>query len=204
MGETRPPSIDPDALALAARAGSVDAFEQLVARYESPLFNFLRVRSARREDAEELTQEAFLRAWQRIERYDPRWPFATWLFTIAGRLSVSHRRKRGSRVPHGGESALDRDALDTGDPADEASLREERDNLWALARRVLGVEQRSALWLRYAEGLSHAEVARVLGRRETTVRVLVFRARERLRPHLAEDEAVPARYTAPGWAGGRP
>ena len=71
-----------------------------------------------------------------------------------------------------------------GEPSALVELREESDNVWLLAGRVLSVEQRSALWLRYAEDLSIEEVARILDKRRVTVRVLLFRAREALAGHL--------------------
>jgi RNA polymerase sigma-70 factor (ECF subfamily) len=168
-------------LALAARSGERGAFEALVERFEAPLFRFLLVRTGRAADAEDLTQEAFLRAWQKIESYDPRWRFSTWLFTLAKRMAVSRARAR--RPEATGTDALAHAAVDQ-DPADHAAGAEERENLWALAERVLGVEQRSALWLRYVEELPMDEIARVLNRPRVSVRVLLFRARSRLARHL--------------------
>lgn len=177
-------------LAVAAQRGSPTAFEQLVERTSEPLVGFLRLRARNQEDAEELAQEAFLRAWRNIDRYDPRWRFRTWLFTIAQRLAVSRFRKVG--VPLVGE--LPELADSQRNPERLACAREERENLWAVARRVLGGEQRAALWLRYGEDLPAKEVARVLGRREVTVRVMLHRARERLAPHL---DPIVARAPAP-------
>jgi len=183
-----------------ARDGSKEAFTHLVGRYEAPLFQFLKLRSASREDAEELTQEAFLRAWQRIDTFDSRYRFSTWLFTLGKRLAVSRYRKRR-------HDALTPEAMDDlcsdSDPLQSAGAREESDQVWYLAGRVLTEEQRSALWLRYAEGLSTREIADVLERRETTVRVVLFRARQRLARHLVKQEAparpksaYPARHAA--------
>ena len=193
-------------LALAARSGERGAFEALVERFEAPLFRFLLVRTGRAADAEDLTQEAFLRAWQKIESYDPRWRFSTWLFTLAKRMAVSRARARRPEAPEAtGTDVLAHAAVDH-DPAVHAADAEERENLWALAERVLGVEQRSALWLRYVEELPMDEIARVLGRPRVSVRVLLFRARSRLARHLAprtgdarrSDDAPPlARAGAP-------
>ena len=81
--------------------------------------------------------------------------------------------------------------MDESDPGAAAVAAEERDNLWSLAAEVLSSDQRSALWLRYGEGLEPAEIARILAKRPSTVRVLLFRARERLANHM-EDESVRA------------
>jgi RNA polymerase sigma-70 factor (ECF subfamily) len=165
-------------LARRAREGSRDAFSALVQRFERPLLRFLCIRTGRVEDSEELVQETFLRAWHNLERYDPTRRFATWLYTIAKRLAISHqRRERGALL--GAEALAEHPGAEP-DPQSSASEREESLELWSLAARVLGQEERSALWLRYGEDLTPAEIAQVLGRRQVTVRVLLFRAREKL------------------------
>ncbi|MCZ6597019.1 MAG: sigma-70 family RNA polymerase sigma factor [Planctomycetota bacterium] len=180
---------DPTAeeLAAAAQAGSKDGFTRLVERFEGPLYNFVLLRIGDAGEAEELVQETFLRAWSRIGSYRPRWRFATWLFTIARRLAASHHRVRRPRPTSG--AALDALTTGGGDPSSALDDREERSRVWDLAKRVLTEDQRSALWLRYAEDLSVQEIAEVLGRRTSTVRVLMFRARARLAEHL-EPERV--------------
>lgn len=185
-------------LALEAQGGCVAAFTALVERFESPLFNFLRLRAWSPEDAEELTQETFLRAWLQLGRYSSNWRFSTWLFTLGKRITVSRYRKLRRDIP-GGEPPEGADSAS--EPSQLASDREERANLWDAAARVLSMEQHSAVWLRYAEGLSVREIARVLARREPTVRVILFRARERLAACLGEPlAATPARVPQPARA----
>lgn len=171
--------------ARAALAGSRAAFGVLVDRFEEPLFRYLRVRTGNRADAEELVQETFLRAWDRLQSYDPRLPFRSWLFTIAVRAAIS--RSRRPREFEGADEALEgAEALDARTRA--VDDRDEERNLWRIAERVLGPEQRGALWLRYAEDLTPEEVARVLGKRVVTTRVLLHRARKRLVDHLGSLE----------------
>ncbi|MEW6072005.1 MAG: sigma-70 family RNA polymerase sigma factor [Planctomycetota bacterium] len=201
------PRGDPAAetLALAAAGGDDAAFATLVARFEGPLYRFLLLRTGRAAEAEELVQEAFVKAWRNLARYDPRWRFSTWLYTLAGRLAIS--RARLVRPPGEGEEALAGVAVEA-DPARLAAGREERENLWALAARVLRPEERSALWLRYGEGRDPGEIAQILGRRRVTVRVLLFRARGELarrlgapRPAPIPSAPAPAARPSPG---GRP
>jgi RNA polymerase sigma-70 factor (ECF subfamily) len=156
----------------------------LVGRLEVPLFNFLRLGAESPEDAEELTQEAFLRAWQRLDSYDSRWKFSTWLFTLARRLAISRYRKRRRETTEARFEAAGNES----EPSRIASRREERENLWEVVRRELNLEQQTALWLRYGEGLAVTEIARVLSKRASTVRVLLFRARGRLAEHLGTDD----------------
>jgi len=182
-----------EALALAAQAGSVQAFEALVSRFEAPLYRFLWVRTRDAAAAEDLTQDAFLRAWQNLARYDPRWRFSTWLYTLAERLCISARRSRG-KEPAVSSSDVDLGAVTAGrDPSHEAAERDEGRELWETATRILRPEERTALWLRYAEDLSMEEIGSVLGRPTVTVRVLLFRARGRLAAALEPRPAGAAR-----------
>ena len=184
-----PADASPEALALAARAGSTAAFEGLVARFEAPLYRFLFLRTRDEGLAQDLTQEAFLRAWQNLERYDPRWRFSTWLFTVAERLCISQRRSRGKDpaiASHEPELAA---AAPLADPGQDAAERDEGRALWETAGRVLKPEERSALWLRYAEDLSMEEIGAILGRPPVTVRVILFRARGRLAQALDDQRS---------------
>ncbi len=170
-----------EVLAAQARAGSKPAFAELVARYEAPLFNFLLMRVRTAEDAEELTQDAFLRAWRKLDLYRSEWKFSTWLFTLARHLAAS--RQRAAPPATVGDEAAEAMCLRP-DPSGALADTEERANLWSLAERVLTPDQRSALWLRYAEDRTVTEIAQILGRNGTAVRVLLFRARASLGRHL--------------------
>ncbi len=175
-------------LARRAQAGSGEAYAALVERFAAPLQAFMRVLCNDPGEAEELAQESLVRAWQRLDRYDPQRRFATWLFTLAKRIAISRWRRAGARA----ESSLTPDlgapentrGCTASDPANIAAGRDEEANLWSVAARVLTADQRSALWLLYVEELPTEEVARVLGKRPSSVRVLVFRARSRLAAEL--------------------
>lgn len=188
---------------LAVRASRGDAFgkacfARLVDQYQSRLYTFLVRRGESPPDAEELTQEAFLRAWERLGTYDPRWQFSTWLYTIALRLAISRRR----RAP----LVLVRETPDT--PVREESRDDERRTLgarlWALAAEHLTQDQHTALWLRYAENLDIPEIARVMGKSRVAVRVCLFRARQHLAglmPQAPEAANAPRRVRRPSKSG---
>lgn len=161
-----------------AQTGSLSSFAELVARFEGRLFNFLLRRTRCVADAEDLAQDTFVRAWQRIRRYDPRWRFSTWLFTIAHRLAVTHQRRR--RSLRSLTRLAGRAPAEVADPARVIADREQCRLLWDVADRILGETQRTALWLRYAEDLTPGEIARVLGKPRIAVRVMLHRAREAL------------------------
>ena len=177
-----------EALVLRAQDGSLEAFAEIVARFEGRLFNFIARRLGTRRlhaDAEDLTQETFLRAWRSVREYRPHHRFSTWLFTIASRLVVDHLRHRSvRRAAHNtmAETFTQREAAP--DRATSADDRADGSRLWRIASQILSDDQHAALWLRYAEDLSPGEVARVLGKNEVAVRVMLFRARQALAPHV--------------------
>ncbi|MDX2132907.1 MAG: sigma-70 family RNA polymerase sigma factor [Planctomycetota bacterium] len=170
--------LTPETLAVRAASGDAEGracFARLVALYESRLFTFLVRRGESTQDAEELTQEAFLRAWERLRSYDPRWKFSTWLYTIALRQAISRRRRSAPRrLP---------ETYDTPAPAPAPDTSEHRSmgaKLWALAAEHLTAEQHTALWLRYAENMDIPEIARVMRKSRVAVRVCLYRARQHL------------------------
>jgi RNA polymerase sigma-70 factor, ECF subfamily len=184
-------------LARGARRGCVPCFESLLGRYEARVYNFIRRTTPDRQDAEDLTQETFVHAWRGIGRYDDRWRFSTWLFTIATRRAATHRRRRAGPLrltdwTAGGTA----DALAGGEDWTEAPDERSEDlelgrRLWAAAETVLSSEARSALWLRYVEDMSAKDIASIIGKSPVAVRVMLFRAREKL-ARWAREEAAPA------------
>ena len=164
-----------EVLARAARRGSDTAFEALVSRTQKALQNYLRLHTGNFADAEEIAQEAYLRAWRSIERYDPDRRFLPWLFTLAWRLWVGRLRRDRPEVD--GEGVLASIPAVAGSGALDCDV-------WDVVRSILPPESVTALWLRYAEDLTAREIGAVLGKTEGAVRVLLHRARERVAPHL--------------------
>jgi len=166
-------------LAQRSRAGSVDAFGELVRRFEQRLFNFIRQRTANEHDAEDITQEAFLRAWRHIGRYDERWQFSTWLFTIAARHAIDVNNKR--RPSLNGQAAAEHVPAPTQDPAAQLVCDDERSNLWNLALTALNEQERSVLWLRYAEDFDARSIGRIVSKSTINVRVILHRSLRKLK-----------------------
>ncbi len=168
-------------LATRSAQGSHADFAELVRRYHERVYNFLLKRTRNPDEAADLTQEAFVRAWQRIDRYDPRWQFSTWIFTIAVRLSVSRQRREKRNIA---TDDLDQTRSAKGAAVHAAMEHAESINtgraLWVMAQDVLSEDQYAALWLRYAEGLSMSDIAKVIGKTQVGVRVSLFRARATL------------------------
>jgi RNA polymerase sigma-70 factor, ECF subfamily len=170
-----------EALARQTRAGSLAAFEELVSRYERRIYGFVRQFCSNPSDAAEITQETFLKAFRNIAQYNPRHAFPGWLFTIARHNCIDHHRA----APPVSDAPLP-DRAGDGDPAEALASQEDKDGLWTLARRVLPAAQFQALWLTYAAEMRVREVARVMHRTSTHVRVMIFRARRTLRRALEE------------------
>jgi len=168
-------------LAAACQAGSIDAFESLVELLQDRVTNFLWQITGNRQDAEDLTQETFVKAYRGIQRYQPAWSFATWLFTIAKRTAYSHLRVRRRFEPL--PANLESFPAAAGSPAGELAQRDEGAALWRAARR-LKPRQFEALWLRYGEGFTVAEAARVMGTNQVCLKVLLHRARKALAKRL--------------------
>jgi RNA polymerase sigma-70 factor (ECF subfamily) len=189
--ERRPRS--DEQLARESQAGSLEAFEELVSRYEHRVYGFLLRSCSNASDAREITQDAFVKAYEALAQYDPSKPFAPWLFTIARRKCIDRYR---AALPE--ETAVVADERDVDDPAELLARKEESDAIWANARRLLTEIQFQALWLRYAEEMNVQQVARVLRKTQNHVKVLLFRARQRLIAELqGSDHARAAASSRP-------
>jgi RNA polymerase sigma-70 factor, ECF subfamily len=194
-------SLSDDDLVRETQAGSMSAFEELVHRYEHRIYAFVFQYCHNDADAREVTQDAFVRAFQAIGRFVPRGGFGPWLFTIARRKCID--RYRATVRTASDESVPE--LPDHDDPSVLLLRQEDRQQLWELARKCLGETQFQALWLRYAEGMSVAGVARVLRKTQTHVKVLLFRAREVLRRELkaAQEPDAPTGSATPRTKPGR-
>lgn len=176
-------------LACRAQRGCAESFDELMRRFQVPVLHFLRHRSPA-SDAEDLLQDTFVRAYENLHRYRRRWRFATWLFTIARRVSINGRRKLR---PWTDSSALAETAASTAGPLETLAEQDGRRYLWSVADRLLSEEERSAMWLHYVEEMPAREIAAVLGRTRVAVKTMLFRARRRLMPYLRElDPQAPA------------
>lgn len=173
------PSVPDEELARQTQAGSLDAFEQLVYRYEGRVHAFVTQFCRNPADAVEVTQDTFVRAFQRMEQFDSRRVFAAWLFTIARRQCIDRFRAAAPVA-----DAPMPDLADAADPAELMARREDGQDLWRLAREHLSGNQFQALWFHYAEDMDVAQVAQVLGKTRGHVKVLLFRARQILSREL--------------------
>jgi RNA polymerase sigma-70 factor (ECF subfamily) len=169
----------------AARQGDEDAFATLVQRHSGGLHRAVARILGDESEAWDVVQMAFVRAWQRLDRYNPRWSFATWLYRIGTNLAIDLIRSRSSRErAHRAGSEHFLRVVRNPQPASNLADQREVDGLLRDLVEVLTPQQRSAFVLREVEGMDTSDVAEVLGCTATTVRNHVFQARKTLRKEL--------------------
>lgn len=166
-------------LMLAVRDGDLDAFEQIVLRYQAEVWRLAYRFIGDTAEAEDLAQEAFLKILNAASRYKPTASFRTFLFRILHRLCLDHVRKKRPTVTDNPPSVAD-NSLSPARQADQA----ERDALIQAALNALPHDYRMAVVLRYFEGLSGIEMAEVMGRSVKAVERLLARAKAALEPRL--------------------
>lgn len=171
-------------LARRAQQGCSASFEELVRRFQVPLLRFLRQRT-NDEDAEDLVQDTFVRAYQQLHRYRTSWRFSTWVFTIARRLGINQQRRRR---PAADTETIESVPADTPPPSQLAAEKDDRRHLWDVAAERLSEPQLTTVWLYYVEEMPVKEIARVQGRSRVSVKTMLFRARAKLLPALQDRE----------------
>jgi RNA polymerase sigma-70 factor, ECF subfamily len=166
------------------RRGDREAFAHLVHRYQRRLFGLVLMMVRQPAGAEEVTQDAFVRAYTHIDCYDDYRPFYPWLATIAVRLSQNWLRLHGRTVRREGaplESAPE-PAATAG--ALTALIANERDRRLWQAVAELSSGERTAVVLYYRDEMAVRDIARALGVTTGTIKTLLFRARRHLRGRL--------------------
>lgn len=171
-------------LVAAAVAGGVDAFAALYDLHADRVYRYLYYRLGHRADAEDLTQQVFLQAWQAIGRFRGTGaPFAAWLFTIAHNLVVN-ARKHGSRTE---PLELDPPSGAWWADPETSALTQYDARVVRLAILRLKPEQQQVIILRFLEYLDYARIAALLGKSEANVRLIQHRALLALRALVAEE-----------------
>ncbi len=151
--------------------GDAEAFGVLYREHLERVYRYVLYRVSDPHEAEDLTETIFLKAWEALPDYRLKeQPWAAWLFRIAANTVIDYYRTRHPHVEL--EEAL---PVDGPEPVERVSLGEEQAQVREAVAQ-LPAEQQQVLHLRFVEGVSHAEVARILGRTEGAVRVMQHRA----------------------------
>ncbi|MFW6108543.1 MAG: RNA polymerase sigma factor [bacterium] len=190
MPQAHPPD---EELVAQARRGDDAAFGALVRRHQDGLFNGICRMVGRREDAEDLAQEVFVKAYRHIARFEGRSSFYTWVYSIAVNVVISHRRKQSTRRR---QSTVSLDAIvgddgpfevmDDAAGPDRVSQQHEVGERIEQAIAQLEDDQRDIVVLRDIEGFSYEEIGELLGLPQGTVKSRLHRARLALREQLED------------------
>jgi RNA polymerase sigma-70 factor (ECF subfamily) len=174
-----------DGLIAAARRGDAAAYGTLVLRYQSRLCSSMRRFCDSPADAEDVTQDAFLRAYLKLDTFTCASTFYSWVYRIAVNAAISRYRRQKARSANRHSRSLYDDELDhRSESPDEPLLRQEREAQVKMALAVLSVEHRTILVLREMENCDYDQIAEILAIPVGTVRSRLHRARMQLREKL--------------------
>lgn len=184
---------DDKELVLKAQRGDVPAFEELVERYHGKIYGLTYNMTSNREDAEDLTQEVFVKAFEALPRFKGKSSFYTWIYRIAVNKTINYRKKRNRK------RALSLDQFDQdiktddvyhdlttkGSPLRNISLSELQEKLNE-ALQHLSEKHRTVVVMHDMQGMPHEEIAKVVGASVGTVRSRLFYARRQMQTELSE------------------
>ncbi len=170
------------------RNGEVEAFEEIVVRYQKRVFGILCRYERDHQKVEDLVQETFLKAWRGLARYRAKSPFEHWISRIASNVARDHlrriqRRIRETSFEDMGDSALD--WLSVGNTNKELKIHEAR-QLLDYAMQVLTEQNQEIVILREIRGLSLKEVSQITGLTTANVKIRSHRAKLKMREALEE------------------
>lgn len=176
--------MDEASLISRAAAGEAAAWEPLVLAYQEAVFRLAYLIAGDPDEAEDVAQETFVRAWDRLDRFDRSRPLRPWLLRIAANLASNRRRSAGRRL-----AALVRawQAEPAPSGVEDSSLERQQSEQLLLAVRRLEIADQQVIYLRYFLDLSVAETAEALQTAEGTVKSRSSRALERLRAVIGRD-----------------
>lgn len=191
MNDTAPVREEDGALVTLAQGGDAKAFEQLVERYKQKAYRIAFDFSRDRDEAKDLSQEAFLRAYTNLKKFDGRSGFYTWFYRILVNICLDHRRKtQRTSTEEFNETVETR--VDASHPASQSVAPDQHAMAGQMSRQVdaavkaLPPKQRTAFILKNHQGLSIREIAELMETAEGTVKVHLHRAVAALRQKLAE------------------
>lgn len=175
---------DDPTLVLRCRDGDRNAFERLVIRYQKPVYNVALRMLRDRQDAMDVAQNTFLKAYEHLRDFDPAYRFYSWLYRIAINESlnaIALRKPRGD---------LDSNTADDGPGPDRSAEGDQALEAVEDALTHISPELRAVIILRHVTHLSYEEMAHALGVPEKTVKSRLHSARERLRERLLRSGAL--------------
>ena len=196
------------ALVRRVQAGETDAFEELVRAHEKTVYNLALRMTGNPQDAEDMAQEAFLKAYRSLPEFRGESKFSVWLYRIVSNVCTDHLRRQ-SRRPASSLTAEDEegDAVQWDVPDESQSperVLEQKLTREAVQKGLAALpeEQRQILLLREIRGLSYEEIGEILSLEPGTVKSRIFRARKRLCAFLLREGNIPEEYASKASRGG--
>jgi RNA polymerase sigma-70 factor (ECF subfamily) len=173
----------------AAQQGDHQAFARLVETYKQPVYNLAYRMLGSAAEAEDASQEVFLRSYMKLASYDRSRKFSTWLLAIASNYCIDVLRRRRATMVDLDDVEF---VLETPEPGPEhrAVAREEQTSI-AEAIEALAPAYRLVTVLRYYNDLPYDEIERITGLNETTIKTRLFRARKMIKERLVEQGVTP-------------
>ncbi len=172
------------------QAGNERAFNELVIRHRKGIYYLALGMVGSHDDAEDLAQEAFVRAYQSLKKFKGKSSVYTWLYRITVNLCLNHLRTRRTRSFIGLEKI--EAVMPGGDETDAPTELRELSETAQKAIQELPPKQRAVFILRHFQGLPHAEIAGIMGREEGTIKANYFQAvrklRQALEPYMRGEE----------------
>lgn len=154
------------------------AFEELLGQYQKPVYNVAYRITGNPDDAADVTQAVFLKAFEKLDRYKPEYRFFSWIYRIAINESINQNRHRGRQQPlEGNETAA------TSGPDVEVEASEQSRNIQESLMQ-LNPDYRAVVVLRHFSGLSYREISEVLDIPEKTVKSRLYSARQLMKEAL--------------------
>lgn len=176
--------LDDAALTVHCLQGDAAAFEQILDRYQRPVFNIALRMVHDYEDARDVTQSVFVKAYENLHTYDPRFKLFSWLYRMAINESINLLKKRRSFLKASTQMLLERRRqVGPAEHDDETSGRLEK------ALMMLKPEYRVVVVLKHVSGCSYRELSEILEIPEKLVKSRLFEARRRLREILSNERA---------------
>jgi RNA polymerase sigma-70 factor (ECF subfamily) len=177
-----------------ATAGDLTAYDELVRRYQDRVYGLIYHMTSHHEDASDLAQEAFVKAWKALKNFKGDSSFYTWIYRIAVNHTLNHLKQRRQRTPHLSLNDLDLnpehskellELISHHNPRREVNLREISESL-NIALQRLSEEHRAVVVLHDIQGLPHDEIGRLLKCNPGTVRSRLYYARQQLQAWLSD------------------
>ena len=167
--------------------GDRSAFAGLVEKYQGPIFNLAYRMTGSREDADDLTQETFIRAYQNLHRFDQSKKFFTWIYTIGINLIRNHLKKNVRDISYlaAADSALEHHTQEHTREVGE-TLSDDRMIRLEQVIRKLPVDLREAIILKFVQDLTFEEVAAVTGDSVSAVKMRIYRGLDKIK-QMMED-----------------